>query len=337
MTGLPRRRPGRQSAEAVAKFEAEKREFCDLIRQIASTLDFKVSARGWGYIFENRGVITKDDLDACQSFINSCRKSGDLPLDICSADEARSFSNVERISDASASEYARGVVRYVERAHCGYRPISVWENQPYYVQIMVEKIDLRSLFESVCEEFSVPVANAKGWSDINSRADLMRRFAEHEAYGCRPVLLYCGDHDPAGLNISEYLRSNLEELSRATGWSPDNLIIDRFGLNADFIEDNGLVWIDNLITGSGERLDDPRHPDHRKPYVQNYIQRFGVRKVEANALVVQPEAGRELCRQAILKYFDTDALDEYREAIDSAQREVQSEIRKALVDMEGGE
>ena len=47
----------------------------------------------------------------------------------------------------------------------------------------------------------------------------------------------------------------------------------------------GDVWINNLETASGKRLDDPKHPDHKKPYVQDYIREFGVRKREANALV----------------------------------------------------
>src|SRR5262249_47821811 len=151
-------------------------------------------------------------------------------------------------------------------------------------------------------EFHIPITNISGWNDINSRAAIMKRFAFWEKRGKKCVLLHCGDHDPGGLHISEFLRSNMEELADAVGWRPDNLIIERFGLNADFIEEQGLTWIDNLETGSGGRLDDPRHPDHGKSYVQSYLARFGARKVEANALVVRPEAGRELCRQAILRH-----------------------------------
>jgi hypothetical protein len=95
----------------------------------------------------------------------------------------------------------------------------------------------------------------------------------------------------------------------------DRLIIDRFGLNDDFIEAQGLTWIDNQETGSGGRLDDPRHPDHSKPYVQNYLRRFGVRKVEANALVIRPAAGRTLCRQAIERYLPPDAERRYQERL----------------------
>ena len=123
---------------------------------------------------------------------------------------------------------------------------------------------------------------------------MMERFAEWEADGKQCVLLYCGDHDPGGLHISDFLRANLQDLEKSVGWSPRNLIIDRFGLDFDFTEANGLTWIDNLETSSGRSLADPKHPDHKKPYVQSYLKRFGERKVEANALVARPEAGHEL-------------------------------------------
>jgi len=48
-------------------------------------------------------------------------------------------------------------------------------------------------------------------------------------------------------------------MSGATGYSPDALIIDRFGLNSDFIEAQGLSWTNNLITSSGEDLANSKH------------------------------------------------------------------------------
>src|SRR5262245_29160321 len=75
----------------------------------------------------------------------------------------------------------------------------------------------------------------------------------------------------------------MESMTGTTGYSPLCLIIDRFGLNADFIKRQRLSWTNNLITSSGEDLANRHHPDHCKPYVQNYIQQFGARKVEANA------------------------------------------------------
>jgi hypothetical protein len=136
----------------------------------------------------------------------------------------------------------------------------------------------------------------------------------------------CGDHDPAGLDISNKLIRLFEDLQRTVGWNPSRLLIVRFGLNADFINANRLTWIDGLKTSSGEDLADPRHPDHNKPYVQDYIRRFGARKVEANALVVRPEQGRRLCRHAILQYVDPDRAQEYFEQLEE-QREA---ARRAL-------
>jgi hypothetical protein len=157
---------------------------------------------------------------------------------------------------------------------------------------------------------------------------MMRRFQQWEAKGKQCVLLYCGDHDPGGLHISDFLRSNLEGLDQATGWSPRNLIIDRLGLDYDFIEVNGLTWIDNVETSSGKSLADPKHPDHFKPYVQSYLKRFGARKVEANALVARPDAGRELCRQAILRYVPNTAIANYNKQLAA----VREKLRQALIE-----
>ena len=122
----------------------------------------------------------------------------------------------------------------------------------------------------------------------------------------------------------------MEDMEGAVGWRPGDLIIDRFGLNADFIEEHGLTWIDNLETGSGASLDDPKHRDHEKPYVKNYIREYGVRKVEANVLVARPDAGRELCRQAIHQYLSDDAPVDYERKLEPHQVEVKSEIQRLL-------
>jgi hypothetical protein len=215
-------------------------------------------------------------------------------------------------------------------AHRYYDPISFWEEQEYYVEMAVEKIDLQSLFSEVCEEFHVPLTNVSGWMGVNSRAAILQRFAKWEGKGKKCVLLFCGDHDPGGLQITDFLHSNLKDLERAAGFSPDNLIIKRFGLNADFIKTHGLTWIDNLETSSGGDLGDHRHNDHNKPYVRDYIKRFGARKVEANALVVQPVAGRELCRNAILQYVSTVGIERWQRRVARARNQMRRESRRLL-------
>ena len=165
------------------------------------------------------------------------------------------------------------------------------------------------------------------------RAKYAARFKRHENQGRKCILLYCGDFDPTGLQISDTLRKNLHDLSNirwasgTTGYDPEDLIINRFGLNYDFIEENGLTWIDNLITGSKKNLASPSHPNHYMPYVQDYIKKFGVRKCEANALVIKPDESRELCRQAIEEYLGNDAISRFEEKTQAIHDEI-AEFRK---------
>jgi hypothetical protein len=332
MTGLlPKRGRGRQTPAADAAYEQQVKDFCALMLEIQSTMDFKVGSRGWCYILAPHG-LGKGDFPAAERLIGDCRKSGLLPLDICAEDGSRITLGFEGTIDTNdvEEEVDSWIDHLRNEAHKNYRPFSFWDDQDVYVEVAVEKLDLRNLFESVCGEFYVPITNFKGWSDINSRAAMMRRFQRHEKAGRRCVLLVCGDHDPGGLLITNTLRKNLEDLSRAVGWSPANLVISRFGLNADFIEANKLTWIDNLETSSGGRLDDKEHGDHAKAYVQNYIREFGVRKCEANALVVAPQAGRRLCRNAILQYVSAEAVKDHHEKLSEVRWELRDALREAL-------
>jgi hypothetical protein len=330
---LPKRQRGRQSVESEADYKKRVGNFCALIRQIQSTMDFRVGSRGWCYILEPHG-LRKGDFDDAERLITNCRKSGALPLDICAADETRATIGVQGdLDNPDVEAEADDWIDFLRnRAWKNHTPVGFWDNQSVFVQVVVEKLDLRNLFAPVCAEFFVPITNFKGWSDLNARADVMRLFAKHERGGRKCVLLVCGDHDRGGLLITESLRNNLDDLSGAVGWAPDNLIITRFGLNADFIDRHGLTWIDNLETSSGLQLDDPNHNDYDKSYVQDYIRRFGARKCEANALVVAPEIGRQLCRNAILQHVPANAAAAYARKLKRERDRLRREIAIRLAD-----
>jgi hypothetical protein len=327
MSGLPRRPRGRINGAAEAAYQAALEEFCGRILQIRSRLDFEVGTRGWCYLLEGERVIDKGEFDACERLITCCRKDGNLPLNISAEDGKRAVDGLEDLDEPDVEIQADDLFRYIHNAHSYYEPVSFWDDLDVYIETAVEKGDLKSLFLRVVEPFHIPIQNVGGWGDLNVRAGMMRRFKKWEARGKQCILLYAGDHDPGGLAISDFLRSNIEELAKAVDWSPDNLIIDRFGLDYDFIEANGLTWIDNLETSSGRNLADPKHPDHFKPYVQNYLKRFGARKVEANALVARPDAGRQLCREAILRYVPESAITDYRQHL-AVERE---KLRQAII------
>ena len=114
-------------------------------------------------------------------------------------------------------------------------------------------------------------------------------------------------------------------------YSMKDLEIVRFGLNTDFIEDNNLLWIDGLETSSGKDLNDPGHPDHNKPHVQQYLAEHRPRKVEANALITRPEAALELISNVLDEYIDAEGVErweaENREASKEAREKVEHLIK----------
>jgi len=335
---LPRLPRGRPSSSALASYDAELQRFCSLILEINSTLEFQVSSRGWCYQLEEHG-LDKGQFDDAQKLIVECRRRRLLPMDIVAEDDARAFENLEQLDDdPDPATFAAAVRATVEQWHEDYTPISFWDDKDISLAMVVEKIDLRTLFKPICAEFRIPIANARGWSDLNLRWRILEMIREHVAAGRRFVLLYCGDHDPAGLNISKSLCKNLAELLTHREWLElmEHLTIDRFGLNAEFIAEHNLTWIVNLKTSSGGDLADRRHKDHRCDYVQSYLRKFGPRKVEANALVVRPEAGRKLCRDAILKYLPADTPDRYFEELETHREEAEREIEREMRAAYGG-
>jgi hypothetical protein len=188
---LPKRGRGRQSCEAEAKYREQLAAFCALILQIRSTMDFAVGARGWCYILERHG-LRKGDFDAAERLITACRKSGDLPLDICAEDRSRATVGIKPINTNNIPDEVESWVNYLRNhAHERYTPISFWDDLDVYVEVGTEKLDLRNLFEPVCNELRTCITNFKGWSDLNSRAAMMRRFKKHHEAGRRCILLLC--------------------------------------------------------------------------------------------------------------------------------------------------
>jgi len=318
---LPTRK-GRRKQDQLEKLAKE-------LKEISRQIGFKLSSRGWCYQLEGFNYITKADFERVERLINECRRTGLLPVDFVAEERARSFDIVEEPTTEPPEQYLVGLLRSALNAEEYYTP-DWWEGEQYYIQMLVEKIDLKTLFTPICKDFHIPIATSRGWSAILQRAEYARRFKEAEARGLQSVLLYCGDHDPDGLRISEFLRENLEDLKAVewgdgtNGYDPKNLIIDRFGLNGDFIVENKLSWIDNLETGSGGDLCNPNHPNHFMEYVQEYIKKWECRKCEANALVVRPRQAEELCRQAIEKYVGPDALSRF----ESKREKVRSAMEK---------
>ncbi len=314
------------------------REFAEKINELQEQIGFRVSARGWCYQLESERLINKDEFDKVESWINKCRKAGILPIDFTSEEEGRKFSGVEKPHQQSPVQEMKECIEASMESERYYIP-DWWDGEEYYIQMLVEKIDLKTLFEPVCKKYHIPIATSKGWSSMLQRAIYARRFKEAEDKGLQPVLLYCGDHDPDGLRISDFIKKNLMDLKDIQwedgeeGYNPNGLKIIRFGLDANFIEKHNITWINNLITGSGKNLGSPNHKNFKMPYVKNYIKDFGKRKCEANAIVPMPEIAREFVEDAIIDFVGTEATNRFQAKRDKVKKELNKFRKKTGLDI----
>jgi len=295
-------------------YAKDRLELVEVLKDLRNRIGFSVSARGWCYLMEQERYVNKSQFDKVENAINTCRKEGILPVNFVAEEDARAFAGVETPSGETIKEL---LARMLDDVLHGYRHYSPdWmEGEHYYIQVLVEKIDLKTLYTPVCRDYRIPIANGKGWQSVLQRAEYARRFQEAEWQGLKCVLLYAGDFDPDGLRISTAMMDNLEQIKDVVwadgvnGYDPKNLIIERVALNYDFILQQNYTWIDNLVTGSKKKpgkaqsLADPKHNNYKLPYVQDYLQKYGARKCESNVMITTPAIARQLLCTAIEKYL----------------------------------
>lgn len=309
ITELPRPGSGRWSEAKRLKFHADVREVVAWMRQYVARLGFAPVARSWLYALESEGIITKGDFTWASKWLADRRKEGLIPFELVGADTTRALTGSDIYDEEETPrEYINRQLRKSLEQAKHYWPSSYWKHQTYYPIIWTEKRDLIKLFEPELPN-AVRRFASKGQADVNSRVALLEECQWAEENDLEPVILYCGDHDPMGVKMSDAIVDNLMPLAKVLDWEHGLELmvcagrIVRFGLNAEFIDNAGLLWIDGLETSSGGDLADPSHTCHSFPYVQDYLREFGTRKVEANALIANPTAARALIRDELWQWL----------------------------------
>jgi hypothetical protein len=292
------------------KSQDRERQLIDFGKAIVAyteAIGIHLSPRGWGYVLEDKGKITKDRIDRVEKLIGECLDKGYIPVDLIARDERREAQGVDAPTDCSPKDFLRRWLSYVQRCERWYTP-DWFAGMDYYEQMMVEKIDLLTLFNPITDKYHIPIANDVGWSARLQRIDFGQRFKEAEAHGLQCVLLYAGDYSPADVMIFNNLKKNYEDVRHVvwsdgtTGYDPKNLIVKRFALTEAQITDFNLPWIGNLRTSSKKGLDlaHSTHKRHEEAWVQDWLRIVGPRKVEANALVTHPVEAKKICEDAIV-------------------------------------
>jgi len=336
---FPTKKPrGGQRTGADEKHIASLRVFAEDIKEVRKGMDFPLSARGWCYIMEQYGLKKGDFKKYGEKWIRECRVYGFFEPGFILEDESHTVEQQpdkrELVEDFVEYKYDTWQTAGEDFKDSWefYNGLSFWEGQDYYIQLLVEKVDLKSLFRKICNKYRIPVANLHGFGSLEQKAVMARNFQLAEREGKKTILLACTDHDPPGIIISNLLKGDFEELRIFTGWNPKNLKVERIGLSYTFIQANHLKWVNNLKTASDNDLSKPSHQHYKTYDVANYIKKYGKRKCEANAIVVVPELGRKMLQDYIDKWLGKNAYEDYMGYL-----EIERERAKRLINDRLGE
>lgn len=204
ITELPRLGRGQVSDARRERFHQEVQGVVQWMRAYVSKLGFAPVARSWLYALESEGIITKGDFTWAGAWLADRRKKGLIPFDLVGADSTRKLTGKDIYDEeATPREYINRQLRESLEQAAMYWPSSYWKHQHFYPVLWTEKADLVKLFAPELPD-AVRRFASKGQADVNSRVALIEECQWAEANGLEPVILYCGDLDPMGMQIATW-------------------------------------------------------------------------------------------------------------------------------------
>lgn len=183
---------------------------------------------------------------------------------------------------------------FVESVANQYR-FDLWRDQTNYVEVMVEKQALEGVLLPVCRELDVPFTANKGYTSSSAAYEASRRFINKWNEGRELHVIYLGDHDPSGIDMTRDVLDRLDLFVKTSTGREDEIgpneeeavTVHRIALNMDQVR--VLRPPENPAKLTDSRAD-------------GYIRRFGRSSWELDA--IEPRALATLVRNAITGLLD---------------------------------
>lgn len=134
----------------------------------------------------------------------------------------------DRGRDYTAPQHWDAPEDIIHAAWASYR-IDKWANQPLHVEVMVEKDALSGVLEPVAHGLDIGFTANKGYSSSSALYEASKRILGKVRGGKDIVVLYFGDHDPSGIDMTRDIRDRLDLFTRGRV----NLDVKRLALNMD--------------------------------------------------------------------------------------------------------
>jgi hypothetical protein len=83
--------------------------------------------------------------------------------------------------------------------------VDYWQNQPCRTEVWIEKDALLGVIEKTCRKWDCPYFSCRGYMSTSELHEVSQRIKRHNRQGQDVRILYCGDHDPSGLDMGDYI------------------------------------------------------------------------------------------------------------------------------------
>lgn len=159
--------------------------------------------------------------------------------------------------------------------------IDKWAEQPYRVEVWIEKDALIGVIERACKELDVSFFSCRGYTSQSELWAAGMRLKRFKRDGQKPIVIHLGDHDPSGKDMTRDIEDRLKL------FVGEEVPVIRIALNMDQIKKyapppNPAKLTDSRATG--------------------YIKEFGDSSWELDAL--DPEVLHALIEKNVLKFRD---------------------------------
>lgn len=256
---------------------------------------FTLTLRQLYYQFVARGLIPNkvQEYKRLGSIINDARLAGEIDW----------YAIEDRTRNLAGLSHWDNPGEILDSAVNSYR-IDKWKNQPYKVEVWVEKEALAGIVKKACQPLDVDYMSCRGYM---SQSEMWRGSQRYDLENRPVVIIHLGDHDPSGLDMSRDIVDRLNIFGQSVEFR-------RIALNMDQVEKYSPPPNPAKVT-------DSRYG--------GYVAEFGTESWELDAL--DPGVLRDLIRDAVLYFRDEDRWAEAVER-ENADKQRLSIMRDSLLE-----
>lgn len=223
------------------------------------------------------------------NLISNARQSGMVDWDMIE----------DRNRETTIPAHWENPAEIVEAAASSFR-IDKWKDQPYHIEVMVEKDALSGVLGPVCRTLDIGITANKGYSSSSTMYEIGKRLEIMQGKGKIICIIYLGDHDPSGIDMTRDVKERLFMYSNGC-----DLEVVRLALNWDQIE----LW---------------RPPENPAKETDSrysaYSSKYGESSWELDA--IEPKQLAALVTDAVTERRDEDLWEEAVEAENSMKEQL---------------